>query len=260
MIDILIKLGLSDKEAKVYLAALELGGDTAQNIAKKAGVNRATTYVISEKLREMGLMSSHEEGKKTVFVAESPLELENLLEQQDRELENRKKYLGETMNQLLAIYNNQGNKPTVRYFEGSDGLLALDRFGRDQYKKNTEIMGIIPIDIIEERFPERRRSAVDERVGLGIKSRMIYTHKNGEIPDYINEKELRNGVFLPREVFPIDSSIAIHEDWGVKVYNFIAEKPFGVLIQSPDLAKNMKYLFELAWLGAQVKQKELKSE
>lgn len=36
------ELGLADKEARVYLASLELGSDTVQNIAKKSGVNRAT--------------------------------------------------------------------------------------------------------------------------------------------------------------------------------------------------------------------------
>ena len=37
------KIGLSEKEAKVYLAALELGQASVQNIARKAEVNRATT-------------------------------------------------------------------------------------------------------------------------------------------------------------------------------------------------------------------------
>lgn len=35
----LISFGLSEKEAKVYLAALELGAETAQNLSKKAGIN-----------------------------------------------------------------------------------------------------------------------------------------------------------------------------------------------------------------------------
>lgn len=72
MISTLIKLGLSEKEAKVYLAALELAQDSAQNIAKKAGVNRPTTYVILEKLMKLGLANTLEENKKTLFVAESP--------------------------------------------------------------------------------------------------------------------------------------------------------------------------------------------
>ena len=47
----------------------------------------------------------------------------------------------------------------------------------------------------------------------------------------------------------------MHEDWGVKIYNFAAEKPFGVLIQNPGLARNLKLFFELAWIGAKSKEK-----
>lgn len=56
------QLGFSDKEAKVYMASLELGPDTAQEIAKKAGVNRTTTYVIIEKLIKKGKKRSFRSG------------------------------------------------------------------------------------------------------------------------------------------------------------------------------------------------------
>ena len=58
------KIGLAEKEAKVFLASLELGSSAAQKIAKKAEINRATTYVIIEKLMKKGLMSSVEKGKR----------------------------------------------------------------------------------------------------------------------------------------------------------------------------------------------------
>ena len=46
------KLNFSDKEARVYLALLELGEAPVQKIAEKAKVNRATTYVILESLKK----------------------------------------------------------------------------------------------------------------------------------------------------------------------------------------------------------------
>jgi len=70
-------LGLSEKEARVYLAALELGQTTADKLAKHAKVNRSTTYVQLESLMKVGLMSTHEERKKTVFAPESPELLED---------------------------------------------------------------------------------------------------------------------------------------------------------------------------------------
>jgi len=54
LIQELQKLGLSDKESKVYLASLELGPAPIAAIAKQASVNRPTTYVIIESLIKKG--------------------------------------------------------------------------------------------------------------------------------------------------------------------------------------------------------------
>lgn len=256
----LIKLGLSEKEAKVYLATLELGEDTVQNIGKKAGVNRATTYVILEKLMSLGLVSSVEHDKKTKFIAESPTELANILESEKREIEERRHELNETMSQLMAVYNTKKGKPIVRYFEGADGLETLDKLDQENLKNGSEQLGIIPIDIIEEEFPARRKSAVEYRVKMGVKTRTIYTHKDGPIPNYVNEKELRDAVFIPRSEFPITASIQIHPNWGVKFFSFQKGNYLGVLVQSREIANNLKLVFELAWLGAKTKGKEKPAE
>ncbi|MEY4744239.1 MAG: hypothetical protein RL272_184, partial [Candidatus Parcubacteria bacterium] len=62
------KIGLSENEAKVYLAGLELGPSTAQMMAAKATVSRPTTYIMIESLIKRGLMSSFQKGKKRYFV------------------------------------------------------------------------------------------------------------------------------------------------------------------------------------------------
>lgn len=251
---ILEKLGLSEKESKVYLATLELAQDSVQNIAKKAGVNRPTAYFVLEHLMELGLVSTLEHGKKTLFVAENPKELEGLLENERQEIEKRKADLEESMNQLLAIYNAKQNKPLVRYFEGADGLEALDRYGHDKMKKNSEVLGISPIDLIEEYFPDRRKNSLNERVKMGIRSRIIYTHRDKELSNMQNKDELREGVFIPRDQFPIDATISIYPDWGVKLFYYSQSNPYGVMIESKELAYNFKLFFELAWLGAKNKK------
>lgn len=249
---VLQRIGLSEKEAKVYLATLELAESSVQNIAKKAGVNRPTAYVILEKLMGLGLASTLVKGKKTFFVAQSPSELENILKEQVSEIEHRKSELNGVMNQLHAIYNANSEKPAVRYFEGADGLTAMDRYGygQDHLAKGSEILSITPIDIIEEHFGERRRLSVKERANLGITSRTIYTHKNGPISDATNKTELREGVYLPRDKFPVSGTIGIYPEWGIKLYYYDPSKPHGVVIESKELAENMKLLFELAWKEA----------
>lgn len=256
MITTLEKLGLSEKEAKVYLATMELGEDTVQNIAKKSGVNRPTTYFILEKLMKMGLASTVTKGKKTMFIAENPRELEHILEKQKREIEDRKEELKETMNQLMAIYNSHTGKPVVKYFEGADGLEALDRYGRNYLKKNSEAYGFSPLDIVEKQFSTRRKNAISERVKLGIRSKVIYTSEAGEIPKERNKAELREGVHIPQDKFPLNAAMTIYPELGIKLFYYDLVKPFGVMLESKELAKNMKVLFDLAWLGAKSLKKK----
>lgn len=51
------ELNLSDKEVKVYLSLLMLGQSTVNDIAKKANLNRVTTYDILKALLERGFVS-----------------------------------------------------------------------------------------------------------------------------------------------------------------------------------------------------------
>lgn len=249
MEQLLIKLGLSDKEARVYLALLELGEDTVQNIATKSGVNRATTYVIIDKLLKLGLASLADKDK-TKYVAENPEELDNILKHQEEGIEKKRQNLKESLAELLAIYNKNRDKPIVRYFEGSDGLEALDRYGKNKYLNLKEVLSVAPVDLIEESFPQRRKIAVSERVKLDIGSRVIYTHRNGVIKNFTNKEDLRTAVFIPRDKFPLGSSVQIYPGWGVKFFNYENKKHFGVLIQSRELSEAMKLMFELAWKAA----------
>ena len=61
------KLNFSDKEARVYLALLELGEAPVQHISEKAKVNRATTYVVLEALQKRGVVTTIEKDKKVIF-------------------------------------------------------------------------------------------------------------------------------------------------------------------------------------------------
>ena len=115
----IIKLGLSDKEAKVYLAALELGSGTAQMIAGKAGVNRATTYVVIESLMKMGLMSTYDEGKKTFFTASPPEKLREFLENQESKVREKINILNGIIPELSSFVRSGHGQRTVGNHERS---------------------------------------------------------------------------------------------------------------------------------------------
>ena len=96
----LANLGLSENGAKVYMAMLELGPATVLEISAKAGVNRPTTYFQIEALKKLGLVSSQTKGKKQLFIAEAPEQLDFILDRQKGEIEQKKEELQKI---LLAV-------------------------------------------------------------------------------------------------------------------------------------------------------------
>ena len=70
--NVLTGIGLSQKEASVYLATLELGASPASDIAQRARLNRVTTYDILEKLMHKGFISIYTQRGLKIFAATDP--------------------------------------------------------------------------------------------------------------------------------------------------------------------------------------------
>ena len=111
------------------------------------------------------------------------------------------------------------------------------------------MLSITPVDLLEKLFPARRKVAVDERVKAGIKAKTIYTRELGPFKEDINKEQLREGMYLTKANLPIDMTITIFP-WGIKLFHLHEHKPFGVLIENKEIARNMRAVFNLAWEGA----------
>ena len=112
------ELGLDDKEAKVYLAGLELGEANIQRIVKKSGIKRTTVYHALDSLKEKGLFSVVVRKGRKKYIAEDPRKLKNKIESQKETLE-------EIMPNLLSLANFIDKKPEIKYYEGEAGIKEI---------------------------------------------------------------------------------------------------------------------------------------
>ena len=55
--EMLKETGLTDSEARIYLALLELGPSLAGKISRKTGIHRRNVYDITERLIKKGLIA-----------------------------------------------------------------------------------------------------------------------------------------------------------------------------------------------------------
>lgn len=244
----LIHLGLSEKEAAVYVAALQLGPSPVQDISKLAKVNRATTYVMIEMLEKRGLLSSSQKDKKRIFIAEAPDRLLSLLRLQKKELDEKEGELTKLLPKLNAIFNRSGEKPEVRYFEGMEGLEALRRDFEGLEGETVQIVGYDAFtSVIEHETTAQHRGTLTKH---HAKVRVLFVTKQSleqMREQFWKEVDLR---VVPPDQFPfkVEGEITVRAD---RVHMFTyAMSPLAVAIHSTVLADTFRAIFEMAWSGA----------
>jgi sugar-specific transcriptional regulator TrmB len=137
------KLGLNAKEAKVYLASLELGPTSAQSIAKATGLTRPTTYEIIKKLENKELFAQTKGNKKRFFAAQSPEKILGLLKTQRRELDEKEREFIRIISTLESRYSK--DKEKIKLFIGAEGIKSLEEI--ISFSSVSEIMIINPKDL-----------------------------------------------------------------------------------------------------------------
>jgi len=243
MLNELKNIGLSDNEAKVYLAMLELGPAPVLEIAAKAGINRPTAYFQIESLKRHGLVSSQNKGAKQLFMAESPDQLEFVLKRESQVIEQKKAELAKALPQLTTMFNLAGDKPVIRFFEGLDGLIKMqDEFLKVRVK---EILAITSADDVFNLFPKHIQSYTPERIKRKIHSRVIYTSSKGDFLKGKDKEMLRQTKFVSPDKMPFHSDINIFGDF--VAIAALRGKISGSIIQDKGIADSFRSLFEFTW-------------
>lgn len=239
------KIGLSDKEAKLYLTSLSRGPETAPNLAKLSAIVRPTAYVIIDALIKKGLMSSYDQDKKTYFTAESPEHLLSLLRLQKKELDESEREIIKLIPELTALSNIKGEKPKVRVFEGKEGLkTVIESILKSKVKT---ISGITPVDSLFGLFPRKEHGEymASPRVQKKIKARLIYTSSEGPIYREKDPANLRDSLYINEKEFPFKGGVDIYGN-NVAFYSYRGNI-MGVIIENEDIAQTMQTVFDMIW-------------
>lgn len=233
--------GLQEKESRVYLAALELGRATVQQIATKAGIKRPTAYFIIEGLMARGLLASFTQGKRQYFVAENPERLLALFTEERQSIDVREERFRSLLPQLKSLNNRHEGKPAVKYYEGREGIVAMVNEHTERshgqslyaaYSRDAVEAGL-GIEVLGKMRADRAKNR--------ITARRIYTYSKGDMPGITAMEAHR----LSEEEFPITCDIALYEDM-VRVASF-RDRMVGVVIEDKEIAQSFRAVYELAW-------------
>jgi len=108
-IRILTNIWLSEVEAKIYLCLLEKWAQNITSISKTSLCNRVQIYTAIPRLKEKQLISESLNGKRKVFFAENPENLENIFYEQKLSFQN-------TVSLLKQTYEKKNSTPQLKVF------------------------------------------------------------------------------------------------------------------------------------------------
>ena len=115
------QLGFGDKEILVYLAILEQGKATPATIAKITGVNRTTVYALAKELARKHVITEDFGGDQGYLVALPPGDLKNIVQKEERDLENKRTLVGQAIKELeLTVKNTKYSVPKISFIYEED--------------------------------------------------------------------------------------------------------------------------------------------
>lgn len=231
-------LGLSENEAKIYLAGLALGPSTAQHLAAKAIVTRPTTYIVIESLTKQGLMSSVQRGKKKLFVAGKPTELARIIESKKRNIEESDAALKKIVS-LLDSTGGAGIKVPLVVYEGDDAMGLV----RDDLKSGaSDVLVLSPIDASTDAESPIHGVA---RAGKRKVKSLFAIEKGTDVAGKSGNVERRT---LPIEKFPVKSEVIVGTD---KAYISNPDsRRFAIHIQDRLVVETLRAMLTALWESA----------
>lgn len=234
------QIGLTEKQALVYLALLSLESSTAYEIAQHCEVKRPTVYVILEELRQNGLVLKIPHAKKALFAARDIGEY--LAEQRGK--------LNAVESILPRLYSlTVAGKPNVYFFNGLRGFAEAMNYKYDSMKGKTYCSFYGNSADADEGVKQLYARWTPEAVAQGISFKLIFPKEQRENPNFPAVKklsELPNITirYLDEYTQASHLSIEVAESF-VRIDD--AKNITATIIDDPATASAMRQIFDIVW-------------
>ena len=245
------ELGLSEITQKVFNDLVANGATTARKLAERVGIPRPSVYDHLKILIKNGLVTERSEEGKKVFHIDDVRNIQELLNDKIKSLENEKKQFELSLPSLLQKV--AFIEPQIKFYSGKEGVKQV--MNHIMLNRNIETILFWPMsEMMKVLGPEYLKDLNDKRVKRNISLRAIWPKDkvldSKEYPYLASGKEnLRDLRFAPLGM-TWNMGYWLYED---KVAFLSSEKEgFGFVVQSKDFSNLMKLQFEEIWKISEV--------
>ncbi len=248
-IETLERLGLSEKEAELYTLMLMYPQSTVQELTTHSPLPRTMLYHVLNQLIGKNLVTPVKKEWRTVYVAEDPDRLHDLLAERERLLAEESQRVRELIPELKKRYRLSGSRPGVRTFEGFQ-----------EYKKALEDIILTKPKMIcayadlSKPHPgtEIRSANKNRRIAKKIQKRFLSPDskkvrdlvKNRRYNDYTQFRVAEKGALSS----PVDLQLY---DNKLLYTTYSKREPMAILIEDRALFEMQKNIFDALWKSAQ---------
>lgn len=243
--EVLKKLDLDEKETAVFLFLLQKNAATASQIAKSCKhITRTSVYDIAKRLQKIGIITSFEQNNKTYFQIGNVEHIIDSLENKKREMTDTQNLLRETADIFRQIKSGSIYTPSVRFFEGKNGIMAIHRELQNARKETKTIVNIAAVSkefpgiFYEDTLKDFQTYKIMKK-DLMIKNPEAEKYlKIAKIGEFHKVKWLPEGTGLQTDTLIWEGHTAIID---------YTENLSGVVIDNPTIADTFSVWFDLIW-------------
>ncbi len=253
LVEKLQKSGFSDKEAKIYVSTLELGGGYPSKIAEYSGLNRSTTYQVLLNLSVKGLVNEIEKKNKIFYQVEKPEKIIGYAKNKIRMAEDGLEKLKSVLPDIEGLYGALGTRPKITYYEGKEGMLTIYQ-DHVNTEKSYEMLAWANADELRNFLPAKffdNYVKTKEKISITTRGIIPDTQENREFNEIrykdISKKIWPDMKFLKPDLFPLTGEITIYGVNKVSIVNFEKNTMVGTIIEDQAIHNIMKTIFELSW-------------
>ncbi len=238
LINTLQDLGLSEKEAQVYLTSMSLGPARIANISSNSGIKRTTVYSIFSNLRIKGLMREELKGWKKLYVAENPDRLEVLVNSMQQEVK-------KTLPEFQAVYNLRSSGAFIKYYEGIEAIRGVYGDLLKQIKAHDEYLVVGNMQKWLNQDPDFFLGFLKQRAKLNIKIRVLLQQSESAKDFKKNEKIYNEEIKIMPPEYKLTTNMVIvpHK----VIINQIIPPLLVMMIENDSIVKMNRELFEMIW-------------
>ena len=242
IVDIIRKAGLTESQAKGYLALIEHGTLTPTELADHTSESRTNAYMICEKLEKLGL-ASKTDAKKSTYKPSHPSALETLAEKRRKALVRNEHEVKGGLSSLIDLFYASNELPGTRTLQGIDGI-------KEVYKDTLRTGQPIYLLRTIADIPDLGQDYLDSYREMRAKSRIVTyaltpdtEYARANLASGEDGRLLFHRTFLPDNTYTAPVEIDVYST-KVALIAF-GDTQMATIIDSPPIAEAMRQVLRL---------------